>query len=113
MEMSNCGGYHGPSVDKRQDRTALTPCDYEQKRIAAMRVMQTRPAGYRVPTNVWAGYGVSHTSPAGILKDNQTVVKKVIKTKGVSQLYACMFRRKKFGTVPAPKTRCLRLRALV
>lgn len=78
MEMNNCGGYHGPSVDKQQDRTTLTPSDYEQKRIAAMRAMQSRPAGYRVPTNVWAGYGVSHTCPPGISKDKQTPKKKVM-----------------------------------
>lgn len=76
MEMSNCGGYHGPSVDKRQDRANLTASDYEQTRIAAMRAMQTRPVGYRVPTNVWAGYGVSHTSPAGIGKDQANPNKK-------------------------------------
>lgn len=76
MEMNICGGYHGPSVDKRQDRTALTPSDYEQKRIAAIRAMQNRASGYRVPTNVWAGYGVSHTSPAGIGKDSSKNVRR-------------------------------------
>lgn len=32
-----------------------------------MRAMQNKPSGgYRVPTNIWSGYGISHTSPGGL-----------------------------------------------
>nr|CAI5865190.1 unnamed protein product [Callosobruchus analis] len=61
-------GYHGPSVDKRQDKVAFGVSDYEIKRIAGLRAMQTKPSpnAYRVPTNAWCGYGVSYTSPVTI-----------------------------------------------
>lgn len=74
-EMSNGGGYHGPTVDKRQEtRTTMTASDYEQKRISAMRAMQSRPGtSYRVPNNSWSGYGVSHTSPAGMGSDKSKI----------------------------------------
>lgn len=59
-------GYHGPSVDKRQDRMTMASYDLESKRLAGLRAMQNRPSPgtYRMPTNSWSGYGISHTSPA-------------------------------------------------
>lgn len=65
--MNSCTGYHGPTVDKRQEGFTRTPTDYEQKRISAIRAMQNRPSGaFRVPNNAWSGYGISHTSPANM-----------------------------------------------
>lgn len=78
--MSSCSGYHGPSVDKRQERTSLTPSDYEQKRLSGFKAMQNRPSGeYRVPNNSWSGYGISHTSPAGIARQGRMQVRKMTK----------------------------------
>ncbi|XP_017783447.1 PREDICTED: protein bicaudal C [Nicrophorus vespilloides] len=39
---------------------------YEQKRLAGYKAMQSQPTGqnFRYPTGAWAGYGISHTSPA-------------------------------------------------
>lgn len=64
--MNSGNGYHGPTFTKQTDsRQLLTPSDYEQKRMIGIRTMQNRPAGgYRVPTNTWVGYGISHTSPS-------------------------------------------------
>ncbi|CAH1977678.1 unnamed protein product [Acanthoscelides obtectus] len=61
-------GYHGPTVDKRQDKVAFGASDYEIKRIAGLRAMQAKPSpnSYRVPTNAWCGYGVSYTSPISV-----------------------------------------------
>lgn len=72
-EMNLPGNYHGPSVDKKQDRNSLSPFDLENKRLAGYRAMQTRPAPgiYRVPNNSWSGYGISHTSPAGLPDKNK------------------------------------------
>lgn len=43
--------------------------DYENKRLAGFKAMQARPnpGVYRIPTSGWAGYGISHTSPAGFV----------------------------------------------
>ncbi|KAG5899748.1 hypothetical protein JTB14_006086 [Gonioctena quinquepunctata] len=67
-DMSFSPGYHGPSVDKRQDSNTLAPNDLESKRLAGIRAMQSRPqpGSYRVPNNSWSGYFISHTSPAGL-----------------------------------------------
>lgn len=48
----------------------MSPNEYESKRLAGLRAMQTRPTPetYRVPTGTWSGYGISHTSPAAWLK---------------------------------------------
>ena len=39
--------------------------DYEQKKLMAIKAMQTKPNAndYRVPTSVWSGYGFSQTIP--------------------------------------------------
>lgn len=39
--------------------------DYEQKKMLAAKVMQTKPANteYRVPTSAWSGYGLSQSIP--------------------------------------------------
>lgn len=70
-------GYHGPSVDKRQDRMAMANYDLENKRLAGLRAMQNRPSplSYRMPTNSWSGYGISHTSPANFGEKKQKKVK--------------------------------------
>ncbi|XP_044252303.1 protein bicaudal C homolog 1-B [Tribolium madens] len=51
--------------------------DYDSKRLAGFKAMQGRPNpdNYRVPTTMWAGYGISHTSPAGMLKKEEDVWK--------------------------------------
>ncbi|XP_011506262.1 PREDICTED: protein bicaudal C [Ceratosolen solmsi marchali] len=47
-----------------QDFTPMT-FDYEQKKLMALKAMQTKPNAndYRVPTSVWSGYGFSQTIP--------------------------------------------------
>lgn len=76
--MNSCSGYHGPAVDKRQEGFTLSPSDYEQKRISGVRAMQNRPSGgYRVPSNAWSGYGISHTSPASMGRQRIVGYKKV------------------------------------
>lgn len=75
MEAATFGGYLGGS--ERHQEHSYTNAEYEQKRMAASRAMQHRPVGYRVPTNVWSGYGLSHSSPAGMGKD-QPKSKKVL-----------------------------------
>ncbi|EFA07761.1 Protein bicaudal C-like Protein [Tribolium castaneum] len=52
--------------------------DYDcSKRLAGFKAMQGRPNPdvYRVPTAMWAGYGISHTSPAGMLKKEDDIWK--------------------------------------
>lgn len=46
--------------------------DYEQKRMAGVNAMHSRlsTGEYRVPTNAWSGYGISHTSPAPLQLDD-------------------------------------------
>ncbi|XP_025829225.1 protein bicaudal C homolog 1 [Agrilus planipennis] len=70
-EMNMSGSYHGPTVNKRQDTTfpQYPLHDYEQRRLAGFRAMQSRSTGYRVPTSTWSGYGISHTSPGVIQTD--------------------------------------------
>lgn len=61
-----------PGYEKRTQeiRHNLAPADYEQKRVAGVRAMQTKPTGgYRIPTNIWSGYGISHTSPGALNMD--------------------------------------------
>ncbi|KAK1133498.1 hypothetical protein K0M31_011303 [Melipona bicolor] len=43
----------------------LAPFDYEQKKILAAKVIQSKPNtnDYRVPTSVWSGYGLSQSIP--------------------------------------------------
>ncbi|XP_015596865.1 protein bicaudal C isoform X1 [Cephus cinctus] len=43
----------------------LTPFDYEQKKLMAVKAMQTKlnSPDYRVPTSSWSGYGLSQTIP--------------------------------------------------
>ncbi|XP_017885283.1 protein bicaudal C homolog 1 isoform X2 [Ceratina calcarata] len=43
----------------------LGPFDYEQKKILAAKVVQSKPASddFRVPTSAWSGYGLSQTIP--------------------------------------------------
>lgn len=40
--------------------------DYEQKKLLALKAMQTKPNAndYRIPTSVWSGYGFSQTTPS-------------------------------------------------
>lgn len=47
-----------------QDFSQMT-FDYEQKKLLALKAMQTKPNAndYRVPTSVWSGYGFSQTIP--------------------------------------------------
>lgn len=76
--MNNPGEYHGPTLTKAV--TPLSPrtwnfYDYEDKRLAALRAMRTKPipGTLRVPQNSWSGYGVSHTSP-GVMFDKYKMV---------------------------------------
>lgn len=58
-----------PGIEKRtlEHRSYLGMTEYEHKRISGMRAMQTKPnGGYRIPTNIWSGYGISHTSPGAL-----------------------------------------------
>ncbi|XP_033227977.1 protein bicaudal C isoform X2 [Belonocnema kinseyi] len=43
----------------------LTPFDYEQKKMLAVKAMQSKPSptDYRVPTSAWSGYGLSQSTP--------------------------------------------------
>ncbi|KAG7197816.1 hypothetical protein KM043_001630 [Ampulex compressa] len=43
----------------------LAPFDYEQKKILAVKAMQSKPSAndYRVPTSAWSGYGLSQSIP--------------------------------------------------
>ncbi|CAL7948010.1 unnamed protein product [Xylocopa violacea] len=43
----------------------LTPFDYEQKKMLAVKAVQTKPSSndYRVPTSAWSGYGLSQSIP--------------------------------------------------
>ncbi|XP_076626288.1 protein bicaudal C isoform X4 [Colletes latitarsis] len=43
----------------------LAPFDYEQKKILAVKAMQSKPTSneYRVPTSSWSGYGLSQSIP--------------------------------------------------
>ncbi|CAG9858598.1 unnamed protein product [Phyllotreta striolata] len=63
-------GYHGPSVDRRQDSFNLSPDEAQSKRLAGFRAMQEKPTGatYRRPVNSWSGYYISHTSPAPLFE---------------------------------------------
>ncbi|KAJ8944442.1 hypothetical protein NQ318_002139, partial [Aromia moschata] len=60
-------------ADQTHERGAAIPPDYENQRLAGLRAMLAKPTpgSYRVPTKSWSGYGVSHTSPAG-LPDQKT-----------------------------------------
>lgn len=63
-EQRRAPGFEKRSQDARQN---LTPADYDQKRVAGVRAMQSKPSGaYRIPTNIWSGYAISHTSPGAI-----------------------------------------------
>ncbi|CAH0564702.1 unnamed protein product [Brassicogethes aeneus] len=68
-DVSNLSNYH--QQEKKNERSPLTNYDYENKRMAGMRAMQIRPTPgtFRLPINSWSGYNISHTSPAGGLKD--------------------------------------------
>lgn len=70
-------GYHGPTVDRRQDRMAMANFELENKRLAGLRAMQNRPSPgqYRIPNNSWSGYGISHTSPANFGEKKMKKVK--------------------------------------
>lgn len=43
----------------------LTPFDYEQKKMLAVKAMQSKPnpTDYRVPNSAWSGYGLSQSTP--------------------------------------------------
>lgn len=43
----------------------LTPFDYEQKKMLAVKAMQSKPnpTDYRVPNSAWTGYGLSQSTP--------------------------------------------------
>lgn len=106
-EMNLPGNYHGPSVDKKQDRDNLTLFELDNKRLAGLRAMQARPipGTYRVPNNSWSGYGISHTSPAGLPDKNRN--KKVgprfsYSAKNVLTLSLCLFQDDIWKT-PTPK----------
>lgn len=63
-EQRRAPGFEKRFQDGRQD---ITPTDYDQKRVAGIRAMQSKPSGgYRTPTGIWSGYGISHTSPGAI-----------------------------------------------
>ena len=44
----------------------FTSFDYEQKKLMAMKALQSKPnpTDFRVPTSAWSGYGLSQTMPA-------------------------------------------------
>ncbi|XP_012278295.1 protein bicaudal C homolog 1 isoform X2 [Orussus abietinus] len=52
-------------------RNNFTPFDYEEKKLRAIKAMQSKPTSseYRVPTSVWSGYGLSQTAPLIIGSD--------------------------------------------
>lgn len=57
-----------PGCEKKSLEMAqqnLVPFDYEQKKILAAKVIQSKPNNndYRVPTSVWSGYGLSQSIP--------------------------------------------------
>lgn len=56
--------------------------EYEQKRLAGVNAMQSRMSvgEYRVPTNTWSGYGISHTSPAPLQIDASSTSSDVVMT---------------------------------
>lgn len=56
--------------------------EYEQKRLAGVSAMQSRLSvgEYRVPTNTWSGYGISHTSPAPLQIDASSTSGDVVMT---------------------------------
>ncbi|XP_056634599.1 protein bicaudal C [Diorhabda sublineata] len=64
-EMNFSPGYHGTSVDKRQDKNNLVPSDLENKRMLGFKLMQNKnvAGASRQPNNSWSGYYISHTSP--------------------------------------------------
>lgn len=67
-----------------ENRQLLSTPEVDRKRLAGIRAMQSRPSGnYRVPTNVWCGYGISHTSP-GSLQLDELNSNKVIKSNSLS-----------------------------
>lgn len=58
-----------PGCEKKSLEMAgqhLTPYDYEQKKLMAIKAMQSKidPKVSRHPTSSWAGYGLSHSSPS-------------------------------------------------
>lgn len=50
---------------------------YDSKRLSGYKAMHSRPSPgvYRVPTNVWSGYGISHTSPGAMMKREEDIWK--------------------------------------
>lgn len=63
-----------PGMEKRvqEQRMYQGINEYEQKRVSGVRAMLTKPNGnYRVPTNIWSGYGISHTSPGAFADKRQ------------------------------------------
>lgn len=67
-DVSNLSSF--PGAEKKGDRS-MTNYDYENKRLAGIRAMQIRPTPgtFRLPNNSWSGYGLSHTSPAAVLRE--------------------------------------------
>lgn len=59
------GPYWTTTLEQDQKNSMAPPhADYKQKRLSALKAMHSKTIeGIRSPTNVWAGYGVSQTSP--------------------------------------------------
>ncbi|KAL3274110.1 hypothetical protein HHI36_015524 [Cryptolaemus montrouzieri] len=77
-EVSSGENYHCSPDKKPNWDYCLTPTDFENKRLAGFRAMQQKPSPgmFRTPTNVWSGYGISHTSPAGFLSAEKARMRK-------------------------------------
>lgn len=69
LDVQGTSGYHTLN-DKKPEL-------YDSKRLAGYRAMQSRPnpGVYRVPTNTWSGYGISHTSPGAMMKREEDIWK--------------------------------------
>lgn len=60
---SSPDSFHGTTICEKED--SQQTADYEHKRLAGFKAMQTKPTGtFRHPTSFWSGYGISHTCPA-------------------------------------------------
>ncbi|KAL1465589.1 hypothetical protein WDU94_005144 [Cyamophila willieti] len=70
------------NCDQTSARQFYQQYDYNQMRMQAANAKQGQPSNnqLRVPTNTWAGYGFSDSSPSGALKDFKA-------REGLSKLY--------------------------
>lgn len=69
-DIQSLSDYHTMNDNKKTET-------YDSKRLAGYKAMQSRPSPgtYRVPTNTWSGYGISHTSPGAMMKREEDIWK--------------------------------------